>query len=170
MRRRPHPRKAEAPEVAPGSGKCPRCGSCAVRRVENLPMQKFGAFYATTLELCRNPACHAAWEPFDVAQLLDPDEPKTSCFIEPCDNCAFRPGSVEQRDPERWRDLMTNLGADGAGFYCHKGVPLDPAGEHGFAYPEVKSGRDLRKLRRCRGWLSMLGRRWDKERKQEQAP
>ncbi len=46
----------------------------------------------------------------------------------------------------------------GAAFYCHKGVPLDPGSEHGFAYPSNPA-----KLRLCRGYLNMVTRQWDKE-------
>lgn len=81
----------------------------------------------------------------------------------PCDNCAFRPGSVEQRDTEKWRETIASLKA-GARFYCHKGVPLDPAGENGFAYPTEKPS----KLRMCRGWLRMWSAQMDREMKSDE--
>ena len=37
-----------------------------------------------------------------------------------------------------------------------KGVPLDPEGEDGFAYPKDKP----EKLRLCRGYLNALGKWW----------
>ena len=43
---------------------------------------------------------------------------------EPCDDCAFRPGSPEQQDPERWAARMSRLKSDTL-FYCHKGMPVD---------------------------------------------
>lgn len=119
-------------------------------------------FYAETLEGCVN--CKAFWEPFDPKQLLDAHLPTTSSFKEPCDNCAFRPGSPEQSDPARWAELMASLKTNGR-FYCHKGVPIAPGSKHGFAYPEKPVSKelapgamceDVKRLRMCRGWLKML--------------
>lgn len=157
-----------------GAGRCPRCGSRSVKRVSKVGT----GFYADILEACQNPACDAVWEPIDTKLLLDARLPKTSSFTEPCDNCAFRHGSFEQSDPERWRKLMADLKGDpddpygaltAGGFYCHKGVPIDPAGEHGFAYPtkivEIEGQaieiQDRAKLRPCRGWLRMAFARAD---------
>ncbi len=39
-----------------------------------------------------------------------------------------------------------------------KGLPLDPGGERGFAYPVSNPA----KLRMCRGWLRMFSARLDK--------
>ena len=148
-----------------GAGRCPKCAS---RKVVRADWPGEGEFYARTLEVCAN--CKAVWEPFDPAQLLDPHLPKTISFREPCDNCAFRPGSVEQSDPAKWAELMASLKTDGR-FYCHKGVPLDPGGKDGFAYPqkpistELCPGHtmpDVKKLRMCRGWLTMWGARMAK--------
>ncbi|WP_245988107.1 hypothetical protein [Sphingobium fluviale] len=45
----------------------------------------------------------------------------------------------------------------GASFYCHKGVPVTPGSEHGFDYPQSKSGIPItRKLRLCRGYLNSI--------------
>lgn len=121
-----------------------------------MPREISGHFYATAIEVCAN--CMTAWEPFDPADLLDAGDISSS-FREPCDNCAFRAGSVEQRDGERWAELMDKLKQDDGRFYCHKGLPLDPGGEHGFAYPVSKP----RKMRLCRGFLRMWGARVDKE-------
>lgn len=138
-----------------GAGRCPRCASRRVKRAK-FPTELCGDFYAQKIEICAN--CKAAWEPFDPTALLDHDDPSSS-FREPCDNCAFRPGSTEQRNPETWAKLMAGLKAGDGRFYCHKGVPLDPGGEDGFAYPKHKPS----KMRLCRGWLSMWGAQLDKK-------
>ncbi|HEX9768468.1 MAG TPA: hypothetical protein VGA50_04755 [Kiloniellales bacterium] len=96
---------------------------------------------------CRN--CKAIWEPFDPAQIWDTSDPHCS-FREPCNNCAFRPGSNEQQDREKWITLIDSLRQGGA-FFCHKGVPIEPDAEFGFAYPA-----DRKKLRHCRGYLNAL--------------
>lgn len=148
-----------------GAGRCPKCGSRRVREV----VVPSTSFYAEKLEGCPN--CNAIWEPFYPVQLLDAHDPQTSSFKEPCDNCAFRPGSPEQKDPKKWAELMASLKSNGR-FYCHKGVPLDPGGKHGFAYPtkpvskELCPGtmvEDVKRLRMCRGWLMIWGARMDKE-------
>ena len=138
-----------------GAGRCPRCASRKVVRSE-FPTELCGDFYARTLEVCGN--CRAVWEPFDPADLLDHDDPSSS-FREPCGNSAFRSDSPEQRDPETWTKLMDGLKQGDGRFYCHKGVPLDPAGEDGFAYPKHQPS----KMRLCRGWLAMWGARMDKQ-------
>ncbi len=115
----------------------------------DFPTERCGDFYARELAVCVN--CRTAWEPIDPSQIWDPSDALCS-FREPCDNCAFQPGSPKQRDPEHWRELMAGL-KGGASFYCHKGVPLDPGGKHGFAYPSNPA-----KLRLCHGYLNMLGR------------
>jgi hypothetical protein len=118
-------------------------------------------FYSREIEVCLN--CKVIWETFDPAHLLDKDMPTTSSFLEPCSNCAFRPGSPEQKDAGAWCQLVEQL-KRGASFYCHKGVPIDPASEDGFAYPQDANGNKLQhKLRLCRGYLNMLSRQWDKE-------
>lgn len=138
-----------------GADQCPRCASRKWAEGE----QDITAFYGRKLRVCIN--CSTAWEPFDQDDLLDPGQ-KLSCFKDPCDNCAFRPGSPEQDDKERWKELMDGIKA-GAAFYCHKGVPLDikhEHGTHGFAYPD--GGRDGRKLRLCRGYLNVMGTRLER--------
>ena len=150
-----------------GSGRCPRCASRKVETVD-LPEELHGSFYAATIEVCGN--CQAAWEPLERAQVWDPKDPLCS-FREPCDNCAFRPGSPEQRDPERWRLLIADLKTNpDAGFYCHKGVPINRQAEDGFDYPRGRDGKPVRhKLRPCRGWLNMLGPVWAKITERENA-
>ncbi len=132
-----------------GADQCPRCGSRAWIE-PRVPSP--GRFYSDDARGCRN--CGTLWEPFAVADLVDQDE-QLSSFHHPCNNCAFRKGSPEQRDPEAFANLRAKLGWHGASFYCHKGVPIDPQNENGFAYP--KDGKDPRKLRLCRGYLNQLG-------------
>jgi hypothetical protein len=106
--------------------------------------------YGPGLAVCAN--CRTLWEPFEPAQIWDTSNPLCS-FREPCNNCAFRPGSDEQKDRESWVKLIGSL-KKGGSFYCHKGVPIQPNAEHGFAYP--KDGNDPKKLRLCRGYLNAL--------------
>lgn len=118
--------------------------------------------YGPDLACCRK--CRALWEPIHHDLLWDPDDPLCS-FSSPCSNCAFRKGSPEQTDAERWSQIKESL-EYATGFYCHKGVPIEAGAEHGFAYPErlatmecegvkktVRVG-DKSKLRLCRGWLN----------------
>lgn len=137
----------------PGShGRCPRCFGTTVTTTDWEDMASGnGNFYAGTVTICVS--CRIAWEPADEALIWDRSSPAAS-FSEPCGNCAFRPGSHEQRDIEEWKKTMAGLKAAGS-FYCHKGVPLDPGGEHGFAYP-----KDPRQLRLCRGYLNTLKARF----------
>jgi hypothetical protein len=130
-----------------GADQCPKCASRRWADAE----QAITDFYATTIRVCAN--CGTAWEPFEPGDLLDVDMPLTSCFIDPCNNCAFRKGSPEQRDPEKFAELRAKL-AGGGSFYCHKGVPVSPESENGFDYPE--GGKNPRKLRLCRGYLNQL--------------
>lgn len=162
-----------APRHLRGSTKhCPKCASSSIAFDPLLTFQGYGP----GLAVCLN--CKALWEPFDPAQIWDPSEPHCS-FKESCNNCAFRTGSPEQRNPAKWRALVDQLKC-GASFYCHKGVPIETDAEHGFAYPEktisVKLGdeivaakaHDRSKLRLCRGYLNALGalhRAFEKESK-----
>lgn len=134
-----------------GKGRCPRCFGTLVGGGE-LPIDADGGnFYARQIAVCGR--CAIAWEPVDEALIWDRSDPHCSTS-EPCNNCAFRPGSPEQRDTAEWNKTMASLRA-GASFYCHKGVPLKPMGEHGFDY-----SKDQRQLRLCRGYLNALGRWW----------
>lgn len=138
---------------------CPKCASSKVSYDLALKFEGYGPGIATCLN------CKAVWEPFDPAQIWDPSDPHCS-FKEPCNNCAFRPGSPEQTDLEKWKALLDQLKC-GASFYCHKGVPIEPDAEHGFAYPgrtvtvdiegapmTEKHIADKSKLRLCRGYLN----------------
>lgn len=114
-------------------------------------------FYARELAVCGG--CGVAWEPIPEDQVWDRSDPHCS-LREPCSNCAFRPGSPEQANPEEWKKLIASL-RGGASFYCHKGVPLEPGGEEGFAYPKDAAGKPIiAKQRLCRGYLNALGKWW----------
>lgn len=131
--------------------RCPKCGSTAVAHDPKMQVEGYGPGLAS----CRN--CKAIWEPFDPAEVWDKDDPVCS-FKEPCNNCAFRPGSNEMQDVEEWKKLIASLKA-GASFYCHKGVPIEPGAEHGFAYPTKDDGTpNTRRLRVCRGYLNAIVR------------
>lgn len=137
-----------------GADQCPRCGSRSSIEVGSLQSQEF---YAANTRACVN--CRTMWEPFAQDDLPDPRHEPRGAFKHPCNNCAFRKGSPEQSDPEAFEELRSKLGWLGGSFYCHKGVPLDPMGEDGFAYPRDKDGVAIpRKLRLCRGYLNQLGK------------
>jgi len=116
---------------------CPKCESPSV---EIIPFLKDG----TLLEACRT--CGAFWE----AELREVPA------VTPCDNCAWRPGSPERSDPERWAYLMAEF-KRGASFYCHKRVPaiLD---DHGYSFQfaiEQKDGRQVcTNAPICAGWVA----------------
>jgi len=136
-----------------GADQCPRCAS---RRWGHVAQPVTG-FYARVIRVCAN--CSAAWEPFDEADLLDAGE-RYSSFRKPCNNCAFRKDSPEHQDPVAWQALMDKLGWLDGHFYCHKGVPIAPESENGFAYPQDREHKpDVRKLRLCRGFLNWLNSR-----------
>lgn len=130
-----------------GADQCPKCASRKWADVQ----QEVTGFYATVLRVCGN--CGCAWEPFDPAELVDPKHEPLGAFKHPCNNCAFRKGSPEQADADTWRSKMFSL-ANGASFYCHKGVPVTPNSDHGFEYPD--GGKNPRKLRLCRGYLNSI--------------
>ncbi|HEX9648903.1 MAG TPA: hypothetical protein VGB88_15460 [Alphaproteobacteria bacterium] len=130
-------------EPVKGRGRCPRCACRKVRHVSHGGTP----FYARNLEVCVN--CGALWEPLPPGGDHRDSDGTPFPFPEPCDNCAFRAGSPEQQDTPEWKKMMAKLKAGGP-FYCHKGVPIEPDGEHGFAYPKAH-----RKLRLCRGYLHM---------------
>jgi hypothetical protein len=145
--------------------RCPKCGSADVVRGDATEfMEATGHSYGPEIAVCG--ACKALWEPIHHDLIFDHDDPVSS-FTEPCSNCAFRPGSNEQRDRETWSKIKDNV-AEGAGFYCHKGVPIEAGAEHGFAYPTKKKGGatvyDTSKLRVCRGWLNAWSAFLDKGR------
>ncbi|MEJ0046984.1 MAG: hypothetical protein WDN04_13345 [Rhodospirillales bacterium] len=111
--------------------------------------------------------CESVWEAFPALYVDDP------VCAEPCDNCAFRPGSPEQQDKEKWRALIESLDPNNAPehhffagrFYCHKNVPIDlKAGPGNFLFPKRKVKfqgseteiADTRRMRTCSGFLRMV--------------
>lgn len=155
-----------SPKPFPGTATCcPKCFSNKVATADN----QVTRFYSRTIAVCG--ACGAAWEPVPEDLIWDRSDPASS-LRDPCDNCAFRPGSHEQSDKDEWKTMIANL-REGAQFYCHKGVPITPSSEHGFAYPKknvtveldgVPSKTidvpDTKHLRLCRGYLNALGKWW----------
>jgi len=131
-----------------GPGRCPTCLSTKVMMTD---MPADLEFYGRRVAFCK---CGAAWEPIDESQIWDRSDPYCSGGV-PCDNCAFRSGSPERQDSGKWNDMMSKL-KSGSQFFCHKGVPIAPKTENGFAYPS-----DRAKLRLCRGYLNALGKWWD---------
>lgn len=133
-------------------------------------------FNARHVRVCKN--CATAWEFFEPADLLD-EGVRLSSFKEPCENCAFRPGSPEQQDPAKWKELLATLdlhpetGWPRGQFFCHKGVPLDPQrtspSDSGFAYPYKNGKFDTRKNRPCRGFLRMMRGLMDKRMRADEA-
>lgn len=148
---------------------CPACGSPEVRRSDRLygPVRAEleRAFGAVEIALCLS--CRAIWEPFPA----DGVEEDPVCS-EPCDNCAFRPGSPEQQDRAAWRELIAKLdpdpetGVPRGRFYCHKGVPIDMTqGPGNFLFPTRDDGTpDERRMRTCSGFLRMV---WAKNSERE---
>ncbi len=92
---------------------CPKCKSI---RIERTTLPATGLSVRETLyDLCRD--CATVWEAY-------PDDwCEDVVGAEPCDNCAFRPGSPEQDDPEGWKHLVEILRSGGE-FRCHKGAPI----------------------------------------------
>lgn len=114
--------------------------------------------------------CRKAWERLPAGEVFTRDG-EMMAFDKPCDNCAFRGGSPERSDPERWQALQESITYAGGVFFCHKGVPfeLDPeGGDKDFEYPTVETkpvvvmGQELPasvkhevdKMRICRGYLN----------------
>ena len=148
---RRHRRAAKLERPIPGTGQCcpkGKSGRVVVHDTTDLTDVKL---YGRRIATCTD--CRTAWEPIDESLIWDRSDPCAS-LSEPCENCVFRPGSPEQADTAKWKEMIASLRA-GAAFHCHKGVPIEPGSEHGFAYPT-----DRRKLRLCRGYLTALGKWW----------
>lgn len=143
-----------------GADQCPKCAS--TKWVQGWHEIVAGLDFKH-IRLCKN--CHTMWEFFDEAALLDAGQ-RYSSFVEPCDNCAFRPGSPEQKDPVKWKELLASLEVDTHGrprgtFFCHKGVALDhkhkSPTDSGYFYPVKSDGSfDIEKNRPCRGYYKMV--------------
>jgi hypothetical protein len=150
---------------------CPKCGN---RKVAFDPALRHEG-YGPGIAFCSN--CKTLWEPFRPDEIWDKDDAYCS-LKEPCNNCAFRPGSSEQADREKWINMLQSLRLGGA-FYCHKGVPITSDAEHGFAYPKrivtldvagetiTKEIENTSKMRLCRGFLNAAPRlqKWAREEK-----
>lgn len=159
---------------------CPKCGSPNVVRIlkEAIP-PNIRKHLDCDIEICN--ACRAVWEAFPAGGYIE-----DPVCAEPCDNCAFRPGSPEQQDPETWRALMDSLKANdgawqGGRFYCHKHVAIDMTkGPGNFLFPQkpvTMDGvpmretdgtpvltHDTSKMRTCSGFLRM---HWSRAKKTE---
>jgi hypothetical protein len=157
---------------------CPACGSKRIAYVPKGSIPSIVALAAATdkdldVEYGACGKCRALWEAFPPLYIEDP------VCAEPCDNCAFRPGSPEQQDPEKWKALIASLkpeqslGHFTGKFFCHKGVPIDQAtGPGNFLFPQkpvlmdgepvhnpdgtVATIEDTLKMRTCSGFLRMF--------------
>ena len=131
-----------------GSNQCPRCES---KRTAHLLID------GQSISGCIK--CKCLWEPFSPDALSIPED-LNSIFSAPCDNCAFRPGSLEREDPIKWQELQESLILNpNSVFYCHKGVPLSREEGQSHDHPRCPDGSyDTDKMRPCAGWLaSRLG-------------
>jgi hypothetical protein len=130
--------------------KCPSCRSANIARHQRHPEKPDGTFY----DACRD--CMAIWESIPQGEQYKRDG-ELMAFHEPCDNCAFRPGSPESHDKAEWRKLMDKLRAGGS-FLCHKGVPIKSVGEGSradFDFQCDASGLPApERSRLCRGYLN----------------
>lgn len=113
---------------------CPACGAKSVVALPRVQGQDHP--YDGCLK------CQAFWE----------RETRREPLLERCDNCAFRAGSPEQRDPEEWTKIV-KLTEQGGTFYCHKRVPIDPDGK-GFKHQMSEDGRECTNATPCAGWLA----------------
>jgi hypothetical protein len=93
---------------------CPTCRSRDTR-VAMMPA-KLAMSHAPTLTGVCVP-CGTFWEAYPPGWTHD------VVGAEPCDNCAFRPGSPESQDKAEWKSLLAKLKAGGM-FNCHKGAPI----------------------------------------------
>jgi hypothetical protein len=163
-------RKTLARESAFATGKpwpvplvCPACGSTRTGR------SRLSAELQKTLGDCDYAICgdcRAIWEPFPAEGVVE-----DPVVADPCDNCAFRPGSPEQADKEGWKKFLDSLKPDpetgmfAGRFYCHKNVPIDvAAGPGNFLFPQGPDGEyDQSKMRVCSGFLRMFWARLAKK-------
>lgn len=135
----------------------PNCPACGSPRVVQPHIQHSYEQYAGCID------CSAIWEPLPPGDHTDSDGSPFP-FPEPCDNCAFRPGSPEVEDRTEWQKLLFKL-KHGGRFYCHKGVPL--GGEDGFQYPKKPDGtHDEDNMRLCRGFLNAWAK-WNRVEREE---
>lgn len=137
-----------------GADQCPRCGSLARIEFRQLPRPPQRPDPDPALHyVCVD--CSTIWETFDAAKLADPHD-RLSPFKTLCDNCAFRRGSPERGDVEKWEALMERLWLWDGIFYCHKGTPVstDPHDGQSHVHPCAVDGKpDTKQMRPCAGWL-----------------
>lgn len=119
---------------------CPNCKSIGIER-KTLPGING---LMTDYDMCRE--CATVWEAYPINWCED------VVGAEPCDNCAFRPGSPEQSDPAAWKELVAKL-RSGNEFKCHKGAPIEglDAGKPEFDEQWI---RDRGRL--CAGFMHMV--------------
>lgn len=176
-------RKLEADACGIARPRDPWCPACRSRQTVDVPRSSFPAHFGVDADwqTCRD--CKAVWEPFPPVYARDP------VCAEPCDNCAFRPGSPEQADADGWKSLIESLkpeqsyGYFTGRFYCHKGVPIDLSkGPGNFLFPRtpvmmdgqavknpdgtIATTEDTAKMRACSGFLRMV---WARNRKEPSA-
>jgi hypothetical protein len=155
------------------------CPSCHSRKVFSIPQESWPEGISIDCEWQGCIECSAVWEAFPPVYARDP------VCAEPCDNCAFRPGSPEQADPVKWRALLDTLKPHPSGFgftgkfYCHKGVPIDQTkGPGNFLFPQkpmlidgepvrradgsIATTEDPAQMRTCTGFLRMVWARTKK--------
>jgi hypothetical protein len=161
-------------QAVPRPGTCPACGSKQIGHITPGPDQP-KEIRNVEHGVCAD--CRAIWEAFPPLYVED------GVCAEPCDNCAFRPGSPEQGDPEKWKALIATLKPDQSyghftgRFYCHKHVPIDmtkgpgnflfpqrPLDAGDLTLPEPTMVPDTSKMRTCSGFLRMF---WAQNAKRE---
>ena len=131
-----------------GADQCPRCGSSHTASF----IVRDAGVHAGCLD------CNTLWEPFDPAELIDPDDPYSS-FRDMCENCAFRPGSPERENKGDWDAMIADLRIRGRPFMCHKGTPISFEEGQSHDHPRNPDGsHDISRMRFCRGYLQLWGR------------
>lgn len=104
-----------------------------------------------------------------IAPLIDADTPIAVCMscaavFEPetradperqmCDNCAFRPGSVERSNPYGWWDIIEATIVEGRHpFHCHKNLACDFDAKQGSLHFRQPAG-GINEMTPCAGWRS----------------
>lgn len=115
---------------------CPRCGGPVFASI--------GTAEGVQMDCCGR--CSIVWE----------REERANPHAERCDNCAFRPGSPEQRDPEKWREIVDGTVRKHGVFYCHKRVPAT-IGEKGYEFQhEIGADGLVCNATECVGWLDAV--------------
>ena len=137
-----------------GIDQCPVCQSARIFNVTEEGADIGDTIYMACLDCPTETP--TIWEQVKREDLSVPNSP-LSTFKKPCDNCAFRRGSPERKDPEKWEFLMQEFAYREAMFFCHKGVPLDisKGSNQSHLHPYDEQGRLFKKESRvCAGWLA----------------